>query len=265
MFLQMNWILRNPPFLVQIEFNLPDAAATIHTDLVTRETDHVEDPVHHTISMIAMTNIDPHEAAASGAINMTGIMITIDVVGEIVANDHDHVDVALIEDVVLIEGSPAIREGKSQILSREINICVGLTRAGAVPVKDRALAIQIVDVIDVKDLKLVEVMQMTVSREFPEVIVSGTQLIAWLPIHISRKEMRKSLRMGRKKASILMQMATIYFGMDFSGFPDSDKSLISIPAKNTLSLKLHKFQVPARLKTWSVLQKVELSLSITSL
>ena len=109
MFLQMKWILRNPPFLVQIEFNLPDAAATIHTEVVTRETDHVEDPVHHTISMIAMTNIDPHEAAASGAINMTGIMTTIDVEGEIVVNDRDH------EDVVLIEGSPAIEEGKSQI------------------------------------------------------------------------------------------------------------------------------------------------------
>ena len=108
-------------------------------------------------------------------------------------------------------------------------------------------------------------MQMTEIKEFPEVIVSVTQLIAWLLTHISRKEMRKSLRMGKMKALILMQMATIYFGMDFSGFLDSDKSLISIPARNTLLLKLHKFQVPARLKTWSVLQKVELLLSITSL
>ena len=108
-------------------------------------------------------------------------------------------------------------------------------------------------------------MQMTESKEFPEVIVSGTQLIAWLPIHISRKEMRKSLRMGRKKASILMQMATICFGMDFSGFLDSVKSLILIPVKNTQLQKLHKSQALARLKTWSVLPKVELSLSITSL
>lgn len=108
MFLQMNWILRNPPFLVQIEFNLPATTATSHTDLETQETDHVEDLVHHTISMIDMTNIVPLEAAASGATNMTGIEITIDAAGKIVANDHDH------EDVVLIEGNPA-GEGKSQI------------------------------------------------------------------------------------------------------------------------------------------------------
>ena len=108
-------------------------------------------------------------------------------------------------------------------------------------------------------------MQMTEIKEFPEVIVSVTQLIAWLLTHISRKEMRKSLRMGRKKASILMQMATICSGMDFNGFLDSVKSLISIPVKNTQLQKLHKSQAQARLKTWSALPKVELSLSITSL
>ena len=107
MFLQMKWILRNPPFLVQIEFNLPAATATSHMDLGTQETDHVEDLVHHTISMIAMTNIDPLEAAASGAISMTGTVIMIDAVGKIVANDQDH------EDEVQIEGNPAIGEGKS--------------------------------------------------------------------------------------------------------------------------------------------------------
>ena len=109
MFLQMNWILRNPPFLVQIEFNLPATTATSHMDHGTRETGHDEDLVHHTISMIATTNIDPLEVVASGAINMTGIVITIDEAGEIAASDHDH------EDVVLIEGIPATGEGKSQI------------------------------------------------------------------------------------------------------------------------------------------------------
>ena len=102
-------------------------------------------------------------------------------------------------------------------------------------------------------------MQTTESKEFPEVIVSVTQLIAWLPTHISRKEMRKSLQMGKKKAVILMQMATICFGMGFSGFLDSVKSLISIPAKNMQLQRLHKFQALARLKTWSVLLKAELS------
>ena len=124
--------------------------------------------------------------------------------------------------------------------------------------------IQIVDVIDVKDLRSVEVTQMIANKGFPEVIVSVTQLIAWLLIHISRKETRKSLRMGKKK-EILMQKATIYFGMAFSGFLDSVRSLISIPAKNTQLQKLHKSQGLERLKTWSVLPKVELSLSITSL
>ena len=108
-------------------------------------------------------------------------------------------------------------------------------------------------------------MQMTESKEFPEVIVSVTQLIAWLLTHISRKEMRKILRMRRKMASILMQMATIYFGMGFSGFLDSVKSLISIQVKNTQLQRLHKSQALARLKTWSVLPKVELSLLIISL
>ena len=106
---------------------------------------------------------------------------------------------------------------------------------------------------------------MTESKEFLEVIVSVIQLIAWLPTHISRKEMRNSSRMGRKKASILMQMAMICFGMGFSGFLDSVKSLISIPAKNTQLQRLHRSQALGRLKTWSVLLKVELSLSITSL
>ena len=104
MFLQMKWILRNPPFLVQIEFNLPAATATSHMDLGTQETDHVEDLVHHTISMIAMTKIDPLEVAASGAINMIGIMIMIDGAEEIVANVLDHEDVVLIEDTPVGEG-----------------------------------------------------------------------------------------------------------------------------------------------------------------